>query len=111
MNFRNIAKHMKGLLAAPWKGRVTLAWKGNLASNSSQSHDAPAAREIMVAVLVPAHARDSGGQRDRGGGAGGPGLLFLHPGCRDRRRGTVRRRFGGSTCPGPELHAAPRRYE
>ena len=33
MNFRNIAKHMKGLLAAGWKGRVTLAWKGNLASN------------------------------------------------------------------------------
>src|SRR6185436_11316672 len=60
MNFRNIAKHMKGLLAARWKGRVTLAWKGNLASNSSQSMTrqppakswSPSLSQRMLAILA-----------------------------------------------------------
>src|SRR5262245_21563261 len=97
-------RHMKGLIAVEWKDRVTLAWKGNFSSTTATPHDAPAAREIVVAVPVPAHACDSGGQRDRGGGAGGTGLLFLHARRRDRGSGAVCRNVRGPPRPWPQLH-------
>ncbi len=65
----------------------------------------------MVAIPVPAHARDSGGQRDCRGRAGGAGLLFLHAGCRDQGGRAVCRHVGRPARAGAELYAASCGYQ